>query len=60
MVKNYKYLRVIILNNLSWAEHIEMIKSKLLKIIGFFFIKQGTFWVKNLYTKFLINFYWAI
>lgn len=36
MVKNYKYLRVIILNNLSWAEHIEMIKSKLLKIIGFF------------------------
>ena len=34
MVKNYKNLGVIIDNNLSWAEHIEMVKSKLLKAIG--------------------------
>ena len=34
MVKSYKYLRVIIDNNLSLAEHIEMVKSKLLKAIS--------------------------
>ena len=34
MVKSYKYLGVIIYNNLSWAEHIEIAKSKLLKTIG--------------------------
>ena len=28
------YLRVIIDNKLSWAEHIEMLKSKLLMAIG--------------------------
>ena len=34
MVKSYKYLGVIIDNNLSWTEHIEMVKSKLLKTIN--------------------------
>ena len=34
MVKSYKYLGVIIDNNLSWAEHIEMVKGKLLRAIG--------------------------
>ena len=34
MVKSYKYLGVIIDNNLNWTEHIEMVKSKLLKAIG--------------------------
>ena len=36
IVKSDKYLGVIINNNLSWAKHIEMLKSKLLKANGFF------------------------
>ena len=34
MVKGYKYLGVTRNNNLSLAEHIEMVKSNLLKAIG--------------------------
>ena len=34
MVKSFKYLGAIIDKNLSWAEHIEIVKSKLLKAIG--------------------------
>ena len=34
MIKNYKYSGVILDNSLNWAEHIEMLKSKLLKAVG--------------------------
>ena len=34
MVKSYKYLGIKIYNNLSWPEHIEIVKNKLLKAIG--------------------------
>ena len=51
MVKIFKYLGVIIDGYLSWAEHIEMVKSKLLKAIAVLY-KQGTFktLMKSFYT----------
>ena len=42
MVKSYKYLGIKIYNNLSWPEHIEIVKNKLLKAIGVLY-KKGTF-----------------
>ena len=41
-VENYKYLGFTIDSNLNWSDHIESVKTKLFKTIGFY-TKQGTF-----------------
>ena len=55
MVKSYENLGVIIDNNLSWVEHTEMVKSKLLKAIGVLY-KTRYLLNESFYTLFLIHF----
>ena len=52
MVKSYKYLGVIIYNNLSLAEHIEIVKGKLLKTIGVLYKTRYFLNEKSLYLFF--------
>ena len=53
MVKSFKYLGAIIDKNLSWAEHIEIVKSKLLKAIGVLY--KTRYFLNEKY--FILNFY---
>ena len=47
-VENYKYLGVTIDSNLNWYDHIEAVKTKLLKTIGIlyktrYFLNRNSF-----------------
>ena len=50
-VDSYKYLGVIIYSNLNWSEHVETIKTKLLKTIG---ISYKTKYFQNEQSLYLI------